>query len=216
MSIFFLIISLLLNTACTENKQINKEVKKNEIKLTKLYDTLKFRTGIRSVIQDSKSNYWFGSDQEGACRYDGKTFTYFTPENGLCGRQVINIREDETGHIWFSTSSGLCYFDGIKFITIYRRQDNLTRHFNSKEYASWEMNSTDLWFPGNNSKEILRIAHGVPFIIKNPIEIPVNKNAGDFGITSFSNSRKGGIWIAYYSGFAYYDNNKIQNWCMEI
>jgi ligand-binding sensor domain-containing protein len=209
-SILFLIGFLLLNIACKENKQINKEVNRTEIKLTEINDTLKFRSGIRSVMQDSKSNYWFGSDQEGACRYDGKTFTYFTPENGLCGKQVIYIREDQSGQIWFSTSNGLCYFDGIKIITVSRRQDNLTRNFNSKEYASWEVNSTDLWFPGYNSKEILRVAQGIPYTLKNPIEIPANKNPGDFGITGFSKSRKGGMWIAYYSGFAYNDKNKTQ------
>ena len=152
MGLLFIIYILLLNIVSKDSTDIINEICKDEITKTEAKDTLQFKSGIRSILQDSKGNYWMGSDQEGACRFDGKTFTYFTPENGLCGKQVIYIREDQSGQIWFSTSNGLCYFDGIKFITVSRRQDNLNWHFKSKEYASWEMNSTDLWFPGYNSK----------------------------------------------------------------
>lgn len=56
-------------------------------------EMLKFNSGIRAILHDSKGNYWFGSDQEGVCKYDGKTFAYYSPVNGFCGKQVIYIEE---------------------------------------------------------------------------------------------------------------------------
>src|SRR5262245_39163848 len=40
---------------------------------------LRFET-VRSILEDSKGNYWFGSWNEGVCRFDGKSLTYFTVE----------------------------------------------------------------------------------------------------------------------------------------
>lgn len=44
---------------------------------------LQFTTGIRSIFQDSKGNYWFGSNHEGVCLYDGESFKYLTSIEGL-------------------------------------------------------------------------------------------------------------------------------------
>src|SRR5262245_31165069 len=48
---------------------------------------LRFET-VRSILEDSKGNYWFGSWGEGVCLFDGKGLTYFTAEDGLSDNQV--------------------------------------------------------------------------------------------------------------------------------
>ncbi len=200
---------MLLNSACTENKNSNNNnIKQNEITLSNVTDTLKFKTGIRSILQDSKGNYWFGSDQEGVCKYDGKIFTYYTTENGFCGKQVIYIKEDETGLIWFGTSSGLCCFDGSKFIT--DGKDFPSNNINNENYTTWSIKTTDLWFPGKNTNELIRIVKGKIHTIKYPIQIPSRGNPVDYGITGFSKSKNGGLWVAHYSGVSYYDGKAIQ------
>ena len=173
-------------------------------------DTLKFKSGIRSILQDSKGNYWFGSDQEGVCRFDGKRFSYYTPDNGFCGNQVIYIKEDKTGLIWFGTSSGLCSFDGRKFTAVTDRYSFPIPISDSRKYDSWAITSTDLWFPGSNNHELIRIDNGKSFTIKYPIEIPAKGNRVDYGITGFSKSKKGGLWVAHYSGVGYYDGQTFQ------
>jgi hypothetical protein len=35
------------------------------------------------VFQDKDNNFWFGTDGNGVCRYDGKTVTRFTTKDGL-------------------------------------------------------------------------------------------------------------------------------------
>ena len=48
---------------------------------------LRFAT-VRSILEDSKGNYWFGSWEEGVCRFDGKSLTYFTVNDGLSDNQI--------------------------------------------------------------------------------------------------------------------------------
>lgn len=161
---------MFLNSACTDNRNLNNNIRQNEITQPKVTDTLKFRTGIRSILQDSKGNFWFGSDQEGVCKYDGITFTYYTTENGFCGKQVICIREDETGLVWFGTSSGLCCFDGTKFTT--DGTGSPLNNLDDKHYAAWHLSTSDLWFPGINKNELIRIDKGKSYTIKYPVQIP--------------------------------------------
>ncbi len=195
----------------TESKNTNADPEKNITIPGNATDTLSFTSGIRSLFQDSKGIYWFGSDQEGVCRYDGKTFTYYTPENGFCGKQIIYIKEDETGLVWFGTSSGLCYFDGIKFISADKHRDLSALNLYTKEYESWAVSENDLWFPDNNSCELIRIDKGKVRTIKNPIVISPNKESINYGITGFTKSKNGGLWIAYYDGVCYYNGKIIRN-----
>lgn len=199
---------MVFNSACNENRNLNDDIKLNEITQTSVADTLKFKSGIRTILQDSKGNYWFGSDQEGVCKYDGKTFTYYTTENGFCGKQVIYIKEDETGIIWFGTSSGLCCFDGNKFAT--DSKGSPTNILGNEQRAELSINKTDLWFPGKNKNELIRIDKGKIHTIKYPIQVSSQGKALDYGITGFSKSKNGGLWIAHYSGVSFYDGKTIQ------
>lgn len=208
--VVYLLAAMVLNSNCADNKNLDYEIKYSKIILPAATDTLKFKSGIRSILQDSKGNYWFGSNQEGVCKYDGKTFSYYTPENGFCGKQVIYIEEDKTGLVWFGTSSGLCNFDGLKFNTVTGTKIFPTDNLFSKIYAPWAINSSDLWFPGDNNYELIRIDNGIIYNIKYPFDFPSKGYGFDYGITGFSKSKNGGLWIAHYPGIAYFDGIAIQ------
>ncbi|HRE97294.1 MAG TPA: two-component regulator propeller domain-containing protein [Flavobacteriales bacterium] len=210
MSLLAMIALVVLQSACSGNRVAKSSQEAIEINLSDAKDTLKFTSGIRSIFQDSKGNYWFGSHQEGVCKYDGKTFSYYTTENGLCGNQVITIGEDETGTLWFGTGSGLCSYDGTVFTTATGSSDFPKIRLNNSENSSFVSTATDLWFAGENSNEIIRIDKGRIHKIHYPLRIPAKWNEGDYGITGFSKSNKGGLWIAHYSGVAYFDGNAIQ------
>lgn len=198
--ILILLFTLVVNASCADPDEANHTFRPRGFPGKDPADSLSFTSGIRSILQDSKGNYWFGSDQEGVCRYDGKTFTRFSTQNGFCGNQVISIREDETGIIWFGTSSGLCGYDGLSFFSDNRRAAS----------GSGFTHHTDLWFPGNSRDEIIRITKGRMHMLKNPVEIPKDKNPGNYGITGFSTRKKGGLWIAYYSGVLCYDGKTTE------
>ena len=64
------------------------------------------------IFEDSKKNLWFGTINSGAAKYDSKSLTYLTTENGLIGNTVTSFAEDKQGNIWLGTHSGLSKFDG--------------------------------------------------------------------------------------------------------
>jgi ligand-binding sensor domain-containing protein len=79
---------------------------------------------VRTMYQDKKGNYWFGTNGNGIIRYDGKTLEKISIE-GLRPLNVVReIVEDKAGQLWFGTDYGLIKYDGEKF-TIYSEKDGL-------------------------------------------------------------------------------------------
>lgn len=79
---------------------------------------------VRTMYQDTKGNYWFGTNGDGIIRYDGKTLQKMTIEQKLKSVAVREIIEDKKGTIWFGTSSGLVKYEDKKFTT-YTTEDGL-------------------------------------------------------------------------------------------
>ncbi len=136
MNFFLLLGVLLLLTSCngqpksnTPNIGVLNEQTVNEKPVNQLGNHLWY------VFQDTKNNYWFGSDGEGVYRYDGKTIVNFTTKDGLCNNRIRQIQEDKFGNIFFSTLDGINKFDGKKFSTL--------QPIKSKE---WKLEPDDLWF----------------------------------------------------------------------
>lgn len=67
------------------------------------------------IHEDQNGHLWFGTMTRGAARYDGKSLTYITQENGLAGNTVSSMTEDKQGNIWFGTHSGITRFDGREY-----------------------------------------------------------------------------------------------------
>lgn len=65
---------------------------------------------IYSTLIDNASNVWFGTQSEGVCRYDGKSFSYLTDKN-LAGPAVRTMFQDRHGNLWFGNNGGglFCY-----------------------------------------------------------------------------------------------------------
>jgi hypothetical protein len=70
---------------------------------------------IRCILEDTKGNMWFGSNAGGVCRYDGKSFNYYTTAEGLTNNGIRAMIEDRSGNIWIGTDYGLCKYDGKSF-----------------------------------------------------------------------------------------------------
>jgi len=74
------------------------------------------RYAVYSILKDRKDNVWFGTQSQGVCRYDGKSFTWFT-EKGLSGPAVLGVFEDSKGNLWFGNNgAGLFRYDGKNVI----------------------------------------------------------------------------------------------------
>ncbi len=82
---------------------------------------------VRSMYQDKKGNYWFGTNGNGIIRYDGQTLETMTIERTNPGMRVMKIVEDKAGNVWFGTSDGLIKYNGEKFKT-FSKNEGLPGH----------------------------------------------------------------------------------------
>lgn len=82
------------------------------------------REFVRTMYQDNKGNYWFGTNGNGIIRYDGQTLATVSIEGVSPFMRVIKIVEDKAGHVWFGTSEGLIKYDGAAFTT-FSKKDGL-------------------------------------------------------------------------------------------
>jgi ligand-binding sensor domain-containing protein len=81
-------------------------------------------TQVWSIMQDRTGTIWFGTNEDGVLRYDGKTFTRFLDGNGVVNEQglrlnnVNGILQDKVGNVWFATwFEGLCRYDGKSVVS---------------------------------------------------------------------------------------------------
>lgn len=64
------------------------------------------------ILKDDGGNLWFGTHVLGVCKYDGKSFVWFT-DKGISGAAVRGLWEDKKGNIWMGNNgAGLFSFDG--------------------------------------------------------------------------------------------------------
>jgi ligand-binding sensor domain-containing protein len=70
---------------------------------------------VRTMHQDTKGNYWFGTNGDGIIRYDGQTLEKVTIAGISPYFRVLEIVEDKAGNLWFGTSEGLIQYDGKTF-----------------------------------------------------------------------------------------------------
>lgn len=110
---------------------------------------------VYSTLVDKDGNVWFGTQEKGVCRYDGKTFTYFT-EQGLDKAAVRTMFQDKKGNIWAGNNgAGLFRFNGKVFVNFTDEKGLSNREFLAKMPGKegtlarpWTMNEDDegnLW-----------------------------------------------------------------------
>ena len=209
-NIFILCWTFLIavTISCNSQSQSNKE---NQIVHSKIDTTrLKYTKGVRSILEDSKGNIWFGSYNEGVCLLHKGKLQYFTTENGLSDNQVRSIYEDKNGIIWFECGIGLSIYDDKK-MTVFRE-----RNYDSTKQL--KLSDTDLWFKSDESTGNSKFEKksGVyqydgkelyyhTFTVKNKSgqEIPWAKS------TDFVRSKNGMVWFGAYSELIGYNGKQL-------
>ena len=95
---------LVVTMSCNSQSKSNK----NDLRIHSEKDStkLRYKTGVRSILEDSKGNIWFGSYNEGVCLLQNGQLQYFSTQNGLSDNQVRGIYEDKNGIIWYECGIG--------------------------------------------------------------------------------------------------------------
>lgn len=199
-SSFILCITFLMAVTLCCNSQSQSKNKTQRILSEIDTPKLNYKTGVRSILEDSKGNIWFGSYSEGVCLLQNGKLRYFTTQNGLSDNQVRNIYEDKNGIIWFECGIGLSIYNDEK-MTVFRE-----RNYDSPKQL--KLSDNDLWFKsdasmGNskpeeksgvyqyNGKELYY--HSFTVKNKSGQEIPWAKS------TDFVRSKNGVVWFGAYS-----------------
>lgn len=104
------------------------------------------------VFQDSRDFIWIATES-GVNRFDGNKFELFTMDNGLSDNEVLQIREDSSGRIWFLTLNGKpSYFFKEKFYNT--STDPLLKKVmgHGSLTSFFEDSAHRLWFSTNQNK----------------------------------------------------------------
>lgn len=171
------------------------------------------------VFQSQNGDYWFGSDEDGVYRYDGKSITHYSEKDGLSHRRIRSIQEDKQGNIYFATLGGISKFDGqtltgLKAIESTDAKDN------------WKLQPNDLWFAmtgksgekgpyrfdGTNLYQLEFPKHYLAdqYFAKNP-----DKPWSPYEVYSIYKDSKGNMWFGTSNfGVCRYDG-KVFSWLYE-
>lgn len=115
----------------------------NSVGLSPDFDNTLVSQYIRSIFQDSKGNFWFGTVGEGVVRYDEKSLTYFSNPDGFINNSVFAINEDKYGNLWFGTDQGVSKYDG-KVFKNYNQKDGMN-HMNISRKGILVDKSGTIW-----------------------------------------------------------------------
>lgn len=168
------------NDITPDNQQANKVTKLDK--------------NIRSIFQDKKGNYWFGTNEAGVYRYDGITLTQFTVKDGLAANQIIKIQEDDSGNMWFGTGAfQISKFDGTKFTTL---TDKVNQTPGTE--TDWKSKKSDLWFYAAGG--VFRYSN--PSLDYLPFDRSNSKTKSNspfslsrYGVYCILKDRKGNLWF---------------------
>jgi ligand-binding sensor domain-containing protein len=172
---------------------------------------------IWTIYQDKKSNYWFGSKENGVYYYNGQRLKHITTKNGLVSNEIRGIQEDANGNIFFDTEKGVSKFDGHTFKTLQMANPDFPLN-------NWVLKPDDLWFRIGSTKNGAyrfdgKYLHYLKFPTS-PQEITFYKNNPNsslkpYGLYTIFKDRKGFMWFGTASlGVCRYDGKNL-NWHYE-
>ncbi len=211
----YLIVILILNFSCLEKKSTEQETNAPALARTSKLDTLKFTSGIRSIFQDSKGNYWFGSLREGVAMYNGKSFIYLDSNDGLADNQIHTIQEDKKGVVWFNTQQGVSSYDGITMFNhtnanIKVLQNNFLIHPNQQPQSQWTKAANDLWFEAGNKAGVYRYDGQRLHYLDLPPQKVLNPSDNLFAVTSIAEGARNITWFGTYAGVFGYNGKEFE------
>ncbi|RYD78437.1 MAG: hypothetical protein EOP53_11215 [Sphingobacteriales bacterium] len=196
-----------------------KESKQPRIKKPK--DASKY-DNIGKGLVDHKGNLWVGVSKNGIYVYDGKLFTHFTEEDGLCSNNIFSLFEDKAGNMWVGTSSGLCRFDGEKFTKIplgitnglYVSRFKTTQKNMPEKNAVWSMmqdKTGKIWFGTYGDGIYCYDGKSFSHFLHND-QVINQSNLALNAANSIIEDRNGNIWFAtWFEGICRYDGKALTN-----
>ncbi len=154
---------------------------------------------IFSILEDSRSNLWFGHYSYGVTKYDGETYTTFTDSLGvLSSKNVWSMVEDDDGNIWLSCiESGLVKYDGHSFFNYSEAQGFL----GNQVFSMTKDSAGNIWF--GTTKGVAKYANGKFTYF--------DERSGLSGniVISLLEDSNGNVWMGTTSGITVYTESQF-------
>ncbi|MBX7134449.1 MAG: hypothetical protein K1X67_17400 [Fimbriimonadaceae bacterium] len=174
-----------------------------------------FASNLRTMFQDRKGDYWFGSSNEGLFCYDGKNIVRYTKQDGLAGDQVGGIQQDKKGLLYFTTNGGVSKFDGKSFQTLPEV------HMDAPD-KGWRLHKDDLWFTyGSSGGGPSRYDGKTLYCLRFPkhhledSKLALQPKSSMYAIYTIYKDKRGYLWFGTGdAGLCRYDGKTI-NWLYE-
>ncbi|MCD6011178.1 MAG: hypothetical protein K0Q79_1040 [Flavipsychrobacter sp.] len=210
--ILLLLSTIALFTSC--NGQTPNQAGNTEEQAVKGETVTTLSSNIMVVYQDKKNNYWFGSWQDGVYRYDGHSIVHFTTADGLPANRIEEIKEDKQGNIYFTTSEGICQYNGKLFLPL--KETMIAGN-------TWQLRPDDLWFKNCRYEGYVyrydgRELHQLKLPPSEPGEEQMRKypnNPSPYGVYCIYKDSKGNIWFGTAVSGACRYNGKTFDWILE-
>jgi ligand-binding sensor domain-containing protein len=158
---------------------------------------------IKTVIEDSEGNLFFGTDGGGLIKFTNDNFISYTKSDGISSSVVMSIVEDSDLNIWVSTyGGGVCKIKGSTYEK-YGEKDALG---NNTVWCSLLAKDKRVWF---GTSDGVSVFDGVGF---NTYKVKDGLNAKK--IYALNEDKKGNIWIGTKEGLSvlYTDVDSIYNY----
>lgn len=97
---------------------------------------------IFTMKRDPRGEYWFGTNNGGVSRFDGKSWKTYLPSDGLADFWVYGIDFAADGATWIATWNGVSRFDGTGFKN-YNTEEGLANRW---VYALAIDRDQSIWF----------------------------------------------------------------------
>ena len=148
-------------------------------------------TGVYSVFEDRDRNLWFGLQEGGVLRYDGRESTVFTAADGLSSGIAQSFAQDREGHIWIRTygAEGISVYDGRRIRT-FTTEDGL---INNQVRTIYEDREGHIWFATIEGVSRYDGARFTTFTTEDGL--PSN------GVMALLENRQGDIWAGTFHGY---------------
>lgn len=156
---------------------------------------------ISDILIDIKGDIWFAVDGYGISKFNGKTFAFYTTENGLTDNNVAEVFEDRKGNIWIGTFyGGVSVFDGKTYTNFTR--DGIIEGVETYNFC--EDRQGNIWFSAENQG--VYKYDGTKFT-----QFTTQDGLATNGVQSIYEDKKGQLWFGTWQGISLYDGNKVMD-----
>ncbi|MBI1929034.1 hypothetical protein HYR99_32910 [Candidatus Poribacteria bacterium] len=148
-----------------------------------------------TISQEKNGDMWFGTEHDGAFRYDGKRLINFFNADRDTLWEIHAIHQDDAGAIWFGRAgTRLSKYDGVRFANI-TMADSLVSNWIC---AIAEDQKGDLWF-GTRWGGVSRY-DGEQFV-----NFTTSDGLADNAVFAIHADDTGGLWFGTDRGLSHYD-----------